>query len=86
LRGISRAWFLFFIEKVSKNVIEDVVTIVLWGEVEGLDKFAMRFGPVGHGANNLNYDVVTGDLRVDVSDADLGVLKFELSNTLLNDL
>jgi len=86
LRGISRTCLLFFIEKVSKNVIENIITIILGGEVEGLDEFAMRLGFVGHGANDLNYDVVTGDLRVNVSDADLGVLEFELSNTLLNGL
>lgn len=46
----------------------------------------MRLGPIGHGANNLNHDVVVGDLRIDVGDANFGILEFELPNTLLDGL
>ena len=71
---------------VAENVIEDKVSVGLAGKDEGLNEFTMWLRVVGKLADDLDDNVGVGGLRVDISDTDLGVFVFELSNALFDSL
>jgi hypothetical protein len=77
---------LGILSKEAEDVIEDEVAIGLLGEDEGLRKASVRQALVGDFANDLDDDIGVGALRVDVGDADFGVLEVQLLDAILDGL
>jgi hypothetical protein len=77
---------LLFINHVTEDVVENIVTIGLLGENKGLHELAGGLGLVGDLANNGDQDVVERGLRVDVQDAHLALLEVQLLNLIVDSL
>ncbi len=77
---------LRLVGKVTEDVVEDEVAVGLLGEDEGLDEALVGLALVGDLTNDLDDDVGIGALRIDVGDADLGVLELELLDALVDGL
>jgi hypothetical protein len=78
LDRLGHSGLLLFLDHVAEDVVQDKVTVSLRGENEGLSELSVGLRLVGDLANDLNDDVDVGCLGVDVGDADLAVLEFEL--------
>lgn len=73
--------------EVTENVVQDVKTLGLLGQEEGLDKLLGRTAPVGHLSEDLDHDSsVQRGLAVDVTDQDLAVLEIQSQNLGVNAL
>jgi hypothetical protein len=77
---------LLFINHVTEDVVENIVTIGLLSENKGLHELAGGLGLVGDLANNRDQDVVERGLRVDVQDAHLALLEVQLLNLIVDSL
>jgi hypothetical protein len=77
---------LLFINHVTEDVVENIVTIGLLSENKGLHELAGGLGLVGDLANNGDQDVVERGLRVDVQDAHLALLEVQLLNLIVDSL
>ncbi len=89
LRGRSRLLGLLgvvieILVDESENIVEDKVARWLLGEDKSLNKFLRFGGLVRSLANDLDYDVVSGALRVNVGDADLAVLNIKILDPFLD--
>jgi hypothetical protein len=69
---------LLFLDHVAEDVVQHKVTVSLRGENEGLSELPVRLRLVGDFSDDLDNNVDVGGLGVDVGDADLAVLEFEL--------
>lgn len=73
--------------EVTENVVQDVETLGLLGQEEGLDELLGRAAPVGHLSEDLDHDSsVQRGLAVDVADQDLAVLEIQSKNLGVNAL
>ena len=75
---------LRLLSKVAEDVIEDEVAVGLLGKDKGLDKALVRLALVGDFTNYLDHDVGIGALRIDVGNANLGVLEIQLLDTFVD--
>ena len=68
------------IDQVTKDIIEDVVTVRLLGKDKRLDELARWFGFVGNLADDGDEDVFKRGLTIDVEDADFAIVEIEVSD------
>jgi hypothetical protein len=78
--------FLGLLCQVPEDVVQDEVAIGLFGKDESLHKALMRLAFVGDLANDLDDNVRVGALRVDIGDADLGIIEIKLLDAVIDGL
>lgn len=73
---LLQALLIVLFLQVSEDIVEDEISIGLFGEEESLGEFPPRLVVVGHFANGLNNDAIVGrGLSVDRVDVDFAVLE-----------
>ena len=81
--GLELLLLLGLLGQVAEDVVEDKVSVGLLGKDKGLDEALVGLAVVGDFSNDLDDNVRIGALRVDVGDADLGVLEVEVLDALV---
>jgi hypothetical protein len=77
---------LGLVGEIAEDVVQNKVTVGLLGKNKGLHEPLVRLALVGDLTDDLDDDVGVGALRVDVGNADLGVVEVEVLDALINGL
>jgi hypothetical protein len=77
---------LGLLDEVTEDVVENKVAVGLFGENEGLDEAPVWLALVRDLANDLDDNVCIRALRIDVGDADFGVLELQFLDALVDGL
>jgi hypothetical protein len=77
---------LRLVGQVAEDIIEDKVAVGLLCENESLHKPLVRLALVGDLTNDLDDNVGIGALRVDVGNADLGIVEVEVLDPFVDSL
>lgn len=77
---------LRLLSEVAEDVVEDEVAVGLLGEDESLREALVRLALVRDLTDDLDDDVGVGTLRIDVRNADLGVMEVEILDAVVDSL